>query len=249
MSREQHIARTFVELADTLVEDFDVIDFLHQMTVRCQELLDVTDAAVFLAHPGPLLHSPAPCDPSPSLQRVLDAACTEGPAVDAYRTTRSVAAADEAETAARWPEFAPQLQQAGYSLATALPMRLRQENIGSLLLLRTGSRPLNADDLALAQALADAATIGLIQARTIHQQHTVNEQLHTALQSRIIIEQAKGVLAARSNITLNTAFEALRHHARHHRIMLSDVAQDVIHNGLTPAPAPARSQAAAADPE
>ncbi|MEU3465798.1 ANTAR domain-containing protein [Streptomyces sp. NPDC006733] len=248
MSREQHIARTFVELADTLVEDFDVIDFLQQMTVRCQELLDVTSAAVFLAHPGPHLHSPAPCDPTPPLQRALEAACEEGPAVDAHHTAQLVTAHDAADAATRWPQFTPLLQQAGYTLATALPMRLRQDVIGSLLLLHTGER-LNADDLALAQALADAATIGLIQARTIRQQHTVNEQLHTALQSRIVIEQAKGLLAARSNITLNQAFEALRRHARQHQILLSTVAHDVIDSGLTPAVAPARAQGNSADPE
>ncbi|MEU6387856.1 ANTAR domain-containing protein [Streptomyces sp. NPDC046939] len=235
MSREQHIARTFVELADTLVEEFDVIDFLHQMTVRCQELLDVTHAAVFLAHPGPHLHSPAPCDPSPALQRVLDIACVEGPAVEAHRTARAVTARDPADAVARWPEFAENRAQAGYTLATALPMRLREDNLGSLLLLRTGERPLSPDDLALAQALADAATIGLLQARVIHEQHTVNEQLHTALQTRIVIEQAKGVLAVRSDVTLNQAFEALRRHARHHRLLLNEVARDVIENGLTPA--------------
>ncbi|GAA2347669.1 ANTAR domain-containing protein [Streptomyces kunmingensis] len=249
MSREQHIVRTFLELADTLVEDFDIIDFLHQMTVRCQELLDVTDAAVFLAHPGPHLHSPAPCDPGPGLQRVLDTACLQGPALEAHRTHRSVTALDEAETAARWPEFAQHRQAAGYTLATALPMRLRRNNIGSLLLLRTGHKPLGADDLSLAQALADAATIGLLQARTIRQQHTVHEQLHTALQSRILIEQAKGVLAARQNITLNEAFDAIRQHARHHRLLLSDVARDVIDNRLTPAPAAAQPHTTEADAE
>ncbi|MFD7339379.1 ANTAR domain-containing protein [Streptomyces violascens] len=235
MSREQHIARTFVELADTLVEDFDVIDFLHQMTVRCQELLDVTAAAVFLAHPGPHLHSPAPCDPDPALQRVLEAARHQGPAVDAHRTAQLVTPSSPADAAARWPQFAHHLQHAGYTRAIALPMRLRQNVLGSLLLLSAGDRPLNADDLALAQALADAATIGLLQARTIRQQHAVNEQLHTALQSRIIIEQAKGILAARSNITLNQAFDALRHHARHHQTLLSKVAHDVIDTGFTPA--------------
>ncbi|MFD6290500.1 ANTAR domain-containing protein [Streptomyces sp. NPDC060205] len=237
MSREQHIARTFVELADTLVEDFDVIGFLQQMTIRCQELLDVTDAAVFLSHAGPQLYSPAPCDPSPALERVLEFACGEGPAVDAHRTARAVDAygrgdADgSGEVRSRWPEFTAQLRQAGYSLAVALPMRLRQETIGSLLLLRSADRPLDADDLALAQTLADAATIGLLHARTIRQQDTVNEQLHTALQSRIIIEQAKGLLAARRSISLNEAFEIMRRHARRHRLLLSSVARDVIDTG------------------
>ncbi|OON82775.1 ANTAR domain-containing protein [Streptomyces tsukubensis] len=235
MSRENHIARTFLELADTLVEDFDVIDFLQQMTVRCRELLDVTDAAVFLAHPGPDLHSPAPCDAGPALQRTLDAACGQGPATEAHRTARVVDTRSTAEAAARWPEFTSRLQQAGYTLATGLPMRLRRDNIGSLLLLRTGDQPLNADDLALAQALADAATIGLLQARTIDQQHTINGQLHNALQNRIVIEQAKGILAARRDISLTQAFDSLRRHARNHQTLLSEVAHDVIDNGFTPA--------------
>ncbi|MGW6012893.1 ANTAR domain-containing protein [Streptomyces sp. NPDC055210] len=249
MSRQQHIARTFIELADTLVEDFDVIDFLQQMTVRCTELLDVAGAAVFLDHPGPRLHNAAPCDPSPLLQGVLEAACGQGPAMDAHRTAQPVTTQSPADADVRWPQFAARLRAAGYTLATALPMRLRQESIGSLLLLHTDDQPLGAEDLDLAQAFADAATIGLVQARLIRQQHTVNEQLHTALQSRIIIEQAKGILAARGNISLNQAFNTLRHHARRHRILLSKVAQDVIDNGFSPDPAPARPRNNRADAE
>ncbi|WP_221348229.1 GAF and ANTAR domain-containing protein [Streptomyces beigongshangae] len=244
MSRQQHIVRTFLELADTLVEDFDVIDFLHQMTLRCQELLDVTDAAVFLNHSGSRLHSPAPCDPSPQLQLVLDAAGSQGPALDAHHTAKPVAAHSLREAATRWPQFTPHLEQAGYTRASALPMRLRQEKLGSLLLLHSTDQPLAAEDLALGQALADAATIGLIHSRTIRQQHTVNEQLHNALQSRIIIEQAKGILAARADITLNQAFDSLRRHARNNRILLNDVAREVIDTGLTPVTARPRPDAA-----
>jgi len=248
MSRQQHVVRVFLELADTLVEDFDVIDFLHQMTVRCRELLEVSDAAVFLSHSESRLHSPAPCTSGPLLQRVLEAACGQGPAVDAHRTARPVTVRDPADAAARWPQFAPRLRQAGYVRATALPMRLREENLGSLLLLHTGDLPLTAEDLGLAQAFADAAAIGLVHARTISRQHAVNEQLHTALQSRIVIEQAKGILAARCGVTLNQAFEAIRRYARHHRILLRNVARDVIDTGLTPAAAPAGPRTGTTDP-
>ncbi|MFF0740350.1 ANTAR domain-containing protein [Streptomyces sp. NPDC004111] len=232
MTREQLIARTFVELADTLVEDFDVVDFLHQLTVRCEELLDVSDAAVFLAHPGLDLHSPAPCDAGPNLQRLLDAACEQGPALDAHHSAQTITTDTDTDTgpAARWPEFTAQLHRAGYAQATALPMRLRDDTLGSLLLLRTDTPALNAEDLSLAQALADAATIGLIQARAIREQHVVNTQLHTALQSRILIEQAKGILAVRARTTLNQAFEAMRHHARRNQLLLSHVAREVIDN-------------------
>jgi len=249
MSREQHIARTFVELADTLVEDFDVIGFLQQMTVRCQELLDVIDAAVFLSHTGPHLYSPAPCDPSPALQQVLEAACVQGPAVDAHRTARPVEAPSTVEAAERWPEFTSRVGHAGYSLATALPMRLRRDTIGSLLLLHSVGHPMGAEDRALAQALADAATIGLLHSRTIREQDTVNEQLHTALQSRIIIEQAKGLLAARRDISLNEAFDIMRRHARNHRILLSSVAREVIDSGSSLRSPPVLPRADPADAE
>ncbi|MEV6752991.1 GAF and ANTAR domain-containing protein [Streptomyces sp. NPDC051214] len=239
MSREQHIARTFVELADTLVEDFDVIDFLQQMTVRCQELLDITDAAVLLAHSGTRLYSPAPCDPAPGLQRVLEVALDEGPALEAYRTARSIVPENAADAAARWPRFTEQVLQSGYALPSVVPMRLRKDSIGCLILLHTGERSLTVDDLSLAQTLADAATIGLLHARTLRQQETVNTQLHTALHSRILIEQAKGILAARRNIPLNQAFEAIRYYARHHRTLLSKVAQEVIDGGLVPPDPPA----------
>jgi hypothetical protein len=240
MSRQEHIARTFVELADTLIEDFDVIDFLHQMTIRCQELLEVTQAAVFLTHLDSHLYSPAPCDPTPALQYLLDSACDQGPALEAYFGARTVASTGPADAAERWPQFSSQLERCGYSQATAIPMRLRRERLGSLLLLSTEGHPLGPDDLILAQALADVATIGLIQARTIRDQHTVQEQLHTALQERIILEQAKGVLAARSNTTLSSAFGAIRSHAGSHRLRLSEVAHDIINTDLTPEFLPTR---------
>ncbi|MEU6389641.1 ANTAR domain-containing protein [Streptomyces sp. NPDC046939] len=236
MSREEHIARTFLELADTLVEDFDLIDFLQQMTVRCRELLDITDAVVLLAHPAPHLYSPAPCDPQPALQRVIDAACVEGPGVEAYHLTHAVvpdypAPGEQDDT---WPELHTALKQAGYALPTAVPLRLRGESLGALLLLHTGDRALSPDDLLLAQALADAATIGLLHARTLGQQETVSGQLHAALHNRIIIEQAKGIVAVRRNISLNHAFDALRAHAHDHRARISAIAMDVIDMGLLP---------------
>ncbi|MFF3489418.1 ANTAR domain-containing protein [Streptomyces sp. NPDC002701] len=246
MGREEQIARTFVELADTLVDAFDVIDFLQQMTARCRQLLQITDAAVLLAHPGPRLHCAAPCDPNPPLQRVLDAALTEGPAVEAHRTAQPAVpgqahAADDKATP-RWPHLAQQTCQSGYALPSAVPMRLREEGIGALLLLPSDGRALATDDLILAQALADAATIGLLHARCLQEKETVIGQLRHALHSRIVIEQAKGILAARHDISLNDAFAALRAHARRHRTLLSKVAISVIGDGFSPALPSARPQ-------
>ncbi|MFH8345085.1 ANTAR domain-containing protein [Streptomyces sp. NPDC018045] len=234
MSRETQITQTFVELADTFVKDFDVVDFLHQMTVRCRQVLAITDAAVLLAYPGERLHSPAPCDPSAAFQQVLDAALVQGPALDAYRTATAQAPARRADARSRWPDFTAHARDAGYHYTCAVPMRLREDILGSLLLLRTAARALPPADLALAQAFADAATIGLLHAHTLHHHEAVTEQLHTALHSRIIIEQAKGILAARRNTSLNHAFNAIRRHARTHQMLLTTVARDVIDHGLVP---------------
>ncbi|WP_223731821.1 ANTAR domain-containing protein [Streptomyces purpurogeneiscleroticus] len=236
MSREEEIARTFVELADTFVDDFDVIDFLHQLTVRCKEILTVADAAVLLAWPGSRLHSPAPCDPSPALATLLETAVRQGPALEAYRSASAVTHGNLAHAPDGWRDFTTHARQGGYTTAHALPLRLRRETLGSLLLLGTTAEPLPLADLALAQAFADAATIGLLHSRTLQNTQTVNQQLHTALQSRIVIEQAKGILAARLQISLAHAFDTMRRHARHHRLLLTTVARSIIDTGQLPDP-------------
>ncbi|MBQ0850371.1 GAF and ANTAR domain-containing protein [Streptomyces sp. BH-SS-21] len=247
MSREQHIARTFVYLADTLVEDFDVADFLQQMTVRCTELLDVAGAAVFLEPSDSGLHAVAPHDRGPRLLEVLHGACGQGPTRDACRTGRTVTTEDLDAAAARWPQFLRQLHAADCTGATAVPLRLRDDTVGSLLLLHTAGRRLNDGELDLAQALARAATIGLLHARTHHQSRTVTEQLRGALDSRVVVEQAKGLLSARHGISLDDAFALLRHYARSRRLLLSSVARDVIEHQPVPGPAPSRSQTRAPD--
>ncbi|MEU7225491.1 GAF and ANTAR domain-containing protein [Streptomyces chrestomyceticus] len=236
MSREEAITRTFVELADTLVDDFDVIDFLQHLTTRCREIFTLADAAVLLAYPGPDLHSPAPCDPSPALSKVLDLALREGPARDAYRAGATVAPGDLARAPADWNNFTTQARAAGYTHACAVPLRLRRQTLGSLLLLSTTPAPLPADDLLVARGFADAAAIGLLNARTLEYAESLNDQLHTALHSRIVIEQAKGFLASQRRIPLNAAFETMRHHARQHCLRLTTVAHNVITTGQLPQP-------------
>ncbi|MEU7154638.1 GAF and ANTAR domain-containing protein [Streptomyces sp. NPDC045456] len=236
MTREEKIARTFVELADTLVDDFDVIDFLHHLTDRCRDIFAVADAAVLLAYPGHHWHSPAPCNPRPALRAVLDLALREGPARDAHRSGQSVAPGDLAHAPARWHDFTTQARQAGYTHAAAVPLRLRRQTLGALLLLSTTLHPLPAADLTVARAFADTATIGLLNARALQQAETVNQQLHTALHSRITIEQAKGHLAGRYHVSLDDTFEAMRRHARHHRLLLTTVAEHVTANGTLPTP-------------
>ncbi|WP_030374964.1 ANTAR domain-containing protein [Streptomyces rimosus] len=236
MNREEEITRTFVELADTLVEDVDAGALQHHLAVRCREILDIADAAVLLACEDRRLYSPAPRDPSPALSTLLDVAVREGPAADAYRTAATVYPGDLAETPGAWPGFTARARDAGYTHAAAVALRRRQETLGSLLLLSTAAAPLPAADLALAQAFADATTISLLHARALQQADTVNDQLRTALRSRVLIEQAKGILAVRRNISPDDAFTALRRHARHHHLRLVTVAQEVIDNQDLPQP-------------
>ncbi|MEU6677205.1 ANTAR domain-containing protein [Streptomyces sp. NPDC046925] len=267
MSREEQVARAFVELADTLADDFDVIDYVERLNSRCREILDITDAVVLLASPeapaspetrlyipaaptsGALgIHDTEPAETAETDKTaetakaaLLDAALREGPAVDGYRTAAAIAPGYLGAAPALWRDFTFRARAAGYTYAGAVPLRLRTETLGSLLLLRTGHGPMPAADLALAQALADAAAIGLLHARTLRQAYTLNEQLRTALHTRIVIEQAKGFLAARRGISLAEAFDTLRRRARHHRVRLAVVAQDVLADrGLPSAPPAAR---------
>ncbi|MEU6394338.1 GAF and ANTAR domain-containing protein [Streptomyces sp. NPDC046939] len=242
MNREEKIIRTFVELADTLIGDFDVIDLLQQLTAHCCDILDVTDVAVLLAYPGSDLYSPVPCDPSPALVSVLDRALTCGPAKDAHTTAAAVHPGRLATAPASWQPFATAARDAGYCYASAVPLRLRDESLGSLLLLRTTTDPLPSADLDLAQAFADATTISLLHARTVEHAVAVNEQLHTALHSRITIEQAKGAFAVHQETSGGDAFATMRAHARRYRLKITEVARHVLTHGDLPAPPPAPRQ-------
>ncbi|MEU6677931.1 GAF and ANTAR domain-containing protein [Streptomyces sp. NPDC046925] len=248
MKREEKVARTFVELADTLGDDFAAADFLQQLTDRCRDILDVADAAVLLACPGQQLHVPAPCDPDPALSRLLELALREGPAFAAYSTGLSVVPGTIAHAPRGWAGFAARAREAGYTHACALPLSLRQKTIGSLLLLSTTRKPLPPEDLVLARSFAASATMGLLSARVLRESRTVNQQLRTALHSRIVIEQAKGFLAARRNTSLDHAFAAMRGFARSRQLRLSAVAQHVLASGILPERTPATAPVPATTP-
>ncbi|MFD5089903.1 ANTAR domain-containing protein [Amycolatopsis thailandensis] len=236
-NREERLAATFVELADTLVGDFDLVELLDLLAVRCTELLGVSAAALLLAPPGTALRPIAASDSGYALADVLDVARHDGPAWQSHRDVTGIGPVDLDEARSRWPDFAEAAAQAGYREMCAVPMRLREDVVGALLLLNIHSGKLSAGDARVAQALADAATIGILHERLMRQQVDLVTQLHAALQSRVSIEQAKGILAARSNTTVEHAFEVMRGHARHHRRRLSEIAHHVVDTrGALPAP-------------
>ncbi|MFF4426726.1 GAF and ANTAR domain-containing protein [Streptomyces sp. NPDC001549] len=222
---EQLLAKTFVELADTLVADFDLIDFLRLLTDRCVGMLGVSAAGVLLADRAGELRVMAASDEEVRLLELFQLQNDQGPCLDCFRTGAPVTVTDLSAEAARWPRFALQARRSGYSAVQALPMRLRDEVVGALNLFRATPGPFDPAATPIAQALADVATISLLQQRSSQRSSLLNEQLQTALNSRVLIEQAKGKLAERQGIDMEQAFTALRGYARAHNRRLSDLAR------------------------
>ncbi len=235
IDREQRLAETFVELADTLVADFDVIDFLQTLASRCVELLDVAAAGLVLADHSGSLVTVAASDERARLLELFEVQNDEGPCRDCYRLGTAVVNVDLDGARDRWPRFAPKAVAAGFCSADALPLRLRSQAVGSLNLFRARPGGLSSQQLRLAQALADAATIGILQQRTIRQGEVTAGQLQAALTSRVVIEQAKGVLAERMQISTDDAFGILRAAARSRNRLLSDLAREIASSAISAA--------------
>jgi anti-anti-sigma factor len=232
------LSDTFVELADTMVADFDVIDFLHTLTDRSVRLLSASAAGVVLADPRGELRVAAASSEAAGLVELFQLQNDQGPCLDCYRTGQPVTAADLAGPGQQWPQFAAAATQAGFRAVQALPMRLRDQVIGALNLFRAAPGLLDPEDLRIGQALADVATIGLLHERNLRRSETVAEQLQGALNSRIIIEQAKGKLAERLGTDMDEAFRVLRAHARDRNQRLTDTARYLIEDPAADFPAP-----------
>lgn len=233
-TRERRLARTFVEAADTMVADFDVLDFLTTLATRCVELFDASEAGFMLAGLDRGLQVAASSSRSMNHLELFELQHNEGPCVDCYQLGQAVQCEDLSADVQRWPTFGPEALRAGFNSAYALPMRLRDTTIGSLNLLRVERGALAEDDLVDAQALADVATIGLLQHRAADDSQLLTDQLQYALNSRVAIEQAKGVLAQHAGVSIDDAFASLRRYARNHNQRLSDVARAVADRALSP---------------
>jgi GAF domain-containing protein len=230
------LAKTLVELADTLVADFDVVELLTLLTDRCVDLLDVGAAGIMLVAPDGDLRVMASSSEVMLVLELFELQAQEGPCLDSYRTGQPVVNQDLAKVNGRWPRFAAEALASGFKSVHALPMRLRGSVIGALNLFHVEPGDMPPADVEAAQALADVATIAILQHRASLEAQVVNEQLNHALNSRIVIEQAKGMLAERLGLDMAEAFSRLRSHARNHNLRLADVAQAVI-NGEVPAAA------------
>ncbi len=233
--RETLLAETFVALADTMVNDFDVVDFLSLLSSRCVDLFDAGDAGLMLDDGSGRLVVVASSSHKMHDLELFELQHDEGPCPEAFQTGVAVQCGDLAEATERWPKFAPEAVNAGFRSVHALPMRLRSDVIGALNLIRTVPGPLPDEDLEAAQALANVATIGLLHHRAAEESRLLSDQLQHALISRIVIEQATGVIAQRLNLEMDEAFNRLRLYSRNHNKRLIDTAKGIVDRSLVAA--------------
>ncbi|WP_392544277.1 GAF and ANTAR domain-containing protein [Oryzobacter telluris] len=227
-TREHEIIRAFVELSNELVDGYDMTDLLARLTTNCADLLDIDAAGLLLADGHGVLHLVAASSEGTRHLEVLQLQRKEGPCLDTYRTGAPVVAPDLVAEADRWPQFCRAAAQIGFASVHALPMRLHDTVLGALGLFGATAGRLADDDLDLAQALAHVASVAIVNEKAAADSATVNAQLQHALTSRVVLEQAKGVLANVGGIGMDDAFTALRRYARDHGEKLTDVARRVV---------------------
>jgi transcriptional regulator with GAF, ATPase, and Fis domain len=226
------LAKIFVSLADTLVEDYDVSELLARLVSASLDVLDAKEAGVLLLDDhGDLQVMASSTDQILEIFRIQR---DEGPSQECLRSGTSVSIANLVCEAERWPRFCAAALEGGFSSVQALPLRLRQETVGALNVFFAQPRTSRDTDLRISQSLADVATIGILQQRAVHRSALLADQLQRALSSRIVIEQAKGVLAEHAKLTMDLAFAALRKHARDHNLKLSELAAAISRGDVAP---------------
>ncbi len=233
--REHDVVTSLVSLAGSMATgEADVVELLSELTEDCARLLDVEAAGLLLADDRAVLHVLAASSEQVAHVEAMQLQRAEGPCLDCFHGGRPVSAPDLARETDRWPMFAPTALAAGFSSVHAVPLRLRDTVLGALGLFGGRSGALNAADLTVAQGMADVASIALVQQRAATDQQAINEQLQLALTSRVVLEQAKGVLSHTADVDMPTAFAMLRRYARDHNLRLSELAYSVVHR-VTPA--------------
>ncbi|PXA72044.1 GAF and ANTAR domain-containing protein [Cryobacterium arcticum] len=231
-TREENINDAFVRVAGTLVESYDVVDLLSTLVNTCTRLLGVQAGGILLADSTGDLELVASTSEEAEIVEIMIVAAGAGPCIDCYRTGATVSVQDIAADADAWPRFRRTALEQGFRATHATPLRLHGEVIGAMNLLSTVTGALSARDAQLAQALADVATVGILHERSFRQPEAVTAQLHLALDTRILVEQAKGVLAQVRSCTMTEAFTALRDYARGHDTTLRAAAEGVVNRTI-----------------
>lgn len=235
-SRERRVTSTLVDLADTLVAGYDTVEMFYNLTESCTEVLPIDHAGLMLTDATGDLHVVAATSEVTHLIELLQIQNEEGPCLDAFRSGGVVESGPITgpEAQKRWPQLSSAAGDAGFGTITALPMRLRDRILGALNLFRVAPESLNRDDLAVARAFANIATISILQARASEDAREIIDQLQHALDTRVVIEQAKGYIAQFSQITMDQAFNRIRGYARSNNLLLRDVAGGIVARELDP---------------
>jgi GAF domain-containing protein len=236
VDRERPVTEAFVSLAKSLVDGVDTVDLLTELTSDCARLLDIASAGLLLADTTGVLHVMAASSERTRDLEVFQVQRDQGPCLDCFHTGVPVSVDDLADQAQRWPQFVATATELGFVSVHAVPMRLRTNILGALNLFGTRAGPLSEEDLRLAQALADVASIAIVADHAAADSATVNRQLQTALTSRVVLEQAKGLLAQLGDLDMDQSFAALRRYARDHNQGLSDLARALVARAVTAQP-------------
>jgi transcriptional regulator with GAF, ATPase, and Fis domain len=231
-TREIELLRAFAGLADTLVADYDVVDLMQRLVDTCSDLLEISASGVLLADETGELDLLASTSEASRLVEVFQLSAYSGPCIESFTSGRVVSLPDIALAPERWQQFRDKALGHGFASIYAIPLRLRETTIGTLNLLGEVRGPLPEDQLVAAQAFADVATIGILHQRTLHESETIRQQLQTALNSRIVIEQAKGVVAQLQKVSIDEAFAVIRDYARRHQTGLTAVATAIVDRSL-----------------
>ena len=229
---QQRLLETFVKLADTLIDDYDVVDLLQVLVDTCRDVLDTTAAGILLADSRGELEVVASTSEASRLVEIMQLSAEQGPCIESYRSGRSVSVPDIEVSKDEWWQFRGSALAQGFRSMDALPLRLRDTTIGTLNLLRSEPGAAPEDTIRAAQAFADVATIGILHERTLRESAILSEQLQAALNSRIVIEQAKGVISHTRGVPIDDAFALMRQYARSHSVGLSIVAARIVDRSL-----------------
>lgn len=229
---QRELLRTFVRLADTLVDDYDVVDLLQVLVDACHDLLGSTAAGILLADARGELEVVASTSEASRLVELMQLSAQAGPCIESFRAGRRVSVPDIEHSSESWVQFRAAALAHGFRSMDALPLRLRDVTIGTLNLMREASGAAADDDIMAAQAFADVATIGILHERSIRESSVLSMQLQAALNSRIVIEQAKGVVSHTRGVSIDEAFLLIRQYARSHNLGLSAVAARLVDRSL-----------------
>ena len=234
MTRESQLIATLVELADNLVDDYDVIEVLTMLCNRCVDTIDVDAAGVMLVSPTGELQYIASSSETMRVLELYQIQVDEGPCLDCFHSGEAIIDRVLNEVDDPWPKFSPRAIDLGFHSVYCLPMRLRGRVIGALNFFRIDSISLDSEDVVVAQGLADVATIAILQHQTFVDGKVLNSQLSNALNSRIAIEQAKGMISQATNCEMLEAFDRLRSHARNNNLRLTALANAIVDGTVQP---------------